>query len=294
MPTVKSFAIGNGDMFYIKHGSDNFTIIDCCLTDDRMGSILAELSSESKNKGITRFISTHPDQDHISGLEELDEHLNLINFYVVKNNVSKSFETADFKRYKALRDGDHAYYISKGCTRKWMNIGDEERGSAGLNVWWPITSNPDFQSALADAAAGLPPNNISCIVSYSVEDGPSMLWLGDLETDFMEKITEKVPLRKVDIVFAPHHGRDSGKLPKDWLSKLNPELIVIGEAQSAHLNYYAGYNTMTQNSCGDILFETRDSKVDIFVSDSVYSVDYLADDGLDHSRGLYYVGTLYV
>lgn len=59
MSIVKPFAIGDGDMYYIRHGSDNFTIIDCNLPDDRMGSILAELKTRSKDKGITRFISTH-------------------------------------------------------------------------------------------------------------------------------------------------------------------------------------------------------------------------------------------
>lgn len=29
MAIVKSLAVGNGDMFYIQHGSDNFTTIDC-------------------------------------------------------------------------------------------------------------------------------------------------------------------------------------------------------------------------------------------------------------------------
>jgi hypothetical protein len=28
MSIVKSFSVGEGDMFYIKHGSSNFTIID--------------------------------------------------------------------------------------------------------------------------------------------------------------------------------------------------------------------------------------------------------------------------
>jgi len=41
MSIVKSFAIGNGDMYYIRHGSDNFSIIDCSVPTDRAGSILA-------------------------------------------------------------------------------------------------------------------------------------------------------------------------------------------------------------------------------------------------------------
>lgn len=34
MSVIKSFSVGNGDLFYINHGSDNFTIIDCCYRDD--------------------------------------------------------------------------------------------------------------------------------------------------------------------------------------------------------------------------------------------------------------------
>lgn len=34
MSIIKSFSVGNGDMFYIDHNSENFTIIDCNLIDD--------------------------------------------------------------------------------------------------------------------------------------------------------------------------------------------------------------------------------------------------------------------
>lgn len=34
MSIVKSFSVGDGDMFYIDHNSDNFTTIDCCYSDD--------------------------------------------------------------------------------------------------------------------------------------------------------------------------------------------------------------------------------------------------------------------
>ena len=67
MPTIKSFAVGNGDMFYINHSSDNFTLIDCDLCEDNADDILAELKEKSRGKGIVRFISTHPDEDHFGG-----------------------------------------------------------------------------------------------------------------------------------------------------------------------------------------------------------------------------------
>ena len=42
MSIVKSFAVGNGDMFYIKHATDNFTIIDSCMSLEMTEDILNE------------------------------------------------------------------------------------------------------------------------------------------------------------------------------------------------------------------------------------------------------------
>ena len=35
MSVIKSFSVKNGDTFYIKHNSPNFTVIDCNLIDER-------------------------------------------------------------------------------------------------------------------------------------------------------------------------------------------------------------------------------------------------------------------
>lgn len=182
MIKVKSFSVGNGDMFYIKHGSDNFTIIDCCLTDDNKVEIVTELKDESRNKGIVRFISTHPDEDHIQKLDYLDDEMNFLNFYCVKNEATKDEETLIFTRYCELRDSEKkSFYLSKGCSRRWMNQSDDERGSSGINILWPDTSNDFFQEELENAKNGESPNNISPIIKYSIEDGATFLWMGDLE-----------------------------------------------------------------------------------------------------------------
>ena len=55
MVKIKSFSTNNGDMFYIKHSSDNFTIIDCCIDEENKNSILNELINESKYKGIEKL-----------------------------------------------------------------------------------------------------------------------------------------------------------------------------------------------------------------------------------------------
>lgn len=50
MSVIKSFSVGNGDMFYIKHDTDNFTIIDCNLIDDVKDDILDEIDNQRKGK----------------------------------------------------------------------------------------------------------------------------------------------------------------------------------------------------------------------------------------------------
>lgn len=290
MSIVKSLSVGDGDMFYIRHGSDNFSIIDCCLSEEDRESIVKEIKSESKSKNIIRFISTHPDDDHILGLDYMDSEMKILNFYCVKNKVTKPDETIDFEKYCELRDSDKAFYLYKGCSRKWMNQSDNERGSAGIDILWPITDNKYYKEALKKAENGESPNNISPIVKYSLGDGVSMLWMGDLEIDFMKSIKDDLNLPEVDILFASHHGRDTGKVPEEWLDKMNPKIVIIGEAPSEHLNYYSGYNTITQNSAGDIIFECITNKVHIYVFNENYSVDFLEDENMDTYSN--YIGTL--
>ena len=162
MSIIKSLSVGNGDMFYIKHNSDNFTTIDCCLSEDNKEDIVNEIKKEKKGKNISRFISTHPDEDHIQKLDYFDDEIGIENFYVVKNETTKSVETDGFKRYKKLHNStEKSLYIEKGTSRKWMNIGDETRGSSGISILWPIRSNEYFKTALKNAKNGSTPNKVN-------------------------------------------------------------------------------------------------------------------------------------
>ena len=293
MSLVKSFAVGNGDMFYIRHNSDSFSIVDCCLPDDRRDEILDELDGGANGKGIRRFISTHPDQDHIHGLVQLDDRSEIINFYVVKNEATKSDETDDFKRYKKLRDhSTKAYYIERGCSRCWLNQGSDERGSAGIFVRWPIVTNEEFKKALKQAKDGGSPNNISPVIRYKLNDGACLTWMGDLETDFMESISDDFTPEQSHVLFAPHHGRKSGRVPKAWLDAIQPTIIVVGEAPSSDLEYYSGNDTITQNSAGDITLECLTGKTHVYVTSESYSVDFLDQENVDDTHGNY-IGTFY-
>ena len=292
MSIVHSYSVGIGDMFSIRHDSDNCTIIDCSISDVDKDWLLGMIDKQRVGKTITRFISTHPDEDHLMGLATLDEHIKIINFYTVENKAAKENETTDFNRYKQLRDGEKASYLEKDCTRLWLNQSNYGLGQSGIDIHWPITSNEYFQEALKNAAKGESPNNISPIITYSLQDGVNMAWLGDLETNFMENIEGEILWPSVDILFAPHHGRESGKIPNSILRTMDPKIIIIGEAPSNNLNYYGNYNTITQNTAGNICFNCDTNWVHIYVSSSNYSVNFL--EYLREYTDDYYIGSLRV
>lgn len=60
MSVIKSFSVGNGDMFYIKHDTDNFTIIDCNLIDDVKDDILDEIDNQRKEKEFNVLLQHIP------------------------------------------------------------------------------------------------------------------------------------------------------------------------------------------------------------------------------------------
>jgi beta-lactamase superfamily II metal-dependent hydrolase len=279
-------------MFYIRHGTDSFTIIDCDLNAANAERIVRELKEQSKDKGIHRFMSTHPDEDHFGGIELLNDAMPIQNFYVVRNEAVKDRDTVSFQRYRALRDGTKAYWMERGCARKWLNESDETRSGAGIQVVWPDTTNRHFKEALAACNAGESFNNTSAVIRYSLTGGASFMWLGDLDKEFMEKIKDDIQLEKTTVVFAAHHGRDSGKIPDSWLKVLDPQFIVIGEAPSRTLNYYTGYDAITQNTAGDITFDLVGDKVHVYSSNPDYEHPDLTDARESRFDG--YVGSFTV
>lgn len=292
MPVIKSLSVGAGDMFYIVHGTDNFTMIDCNLKADNADEIIAELKQVSRTKGMSRFICTHPDEDHFRGIELLDKALPIQNFYCVKNKAEKANLTDSFLHYKSLRDGDKTFYLEKGVRRRWLNASDDTRSAAGVQVLWPNVDNPNYVEALRKCDAGESPNNVSCVLRYALKGGASFMWLGDLETEFMESIVDDIELEKTTVVFASHHGRKSGKIPDSWLEKLDPQIIVIGEAPSRHMHYYTGYKTITQNTAGHITMDCADGYVHFYVTNEKYARDFLSYETQSKFPG--YIGSLEV
>ena len=153
-------------------------------------------------------MSKQPYEDHVGGIQLLDDAMKINNFYVVKNKAIKKDITVSFTRYCSLRDNtDKAYYISKGCTRKWMNKSDDSRLSSGINVLWPNPKNPFFIESLSACETGESYNNTSAVLRYKLSNGASIMWLGDLEPAYWEKTKNELLLERTPIIFASNSAR---------------------------------------------------------------------------------------
>lgn len=311
MSIVKSFSFpcGNlrGDTFYISHSSNNFTLIDCYLKDGddascRKEEIIHEIIDKSDER-TCRFISTHPDNDHILGIEELDKRWPITNFYAVKNNIPSDKNDPSLSKYKELMENKN-FAIRKGIKRIWLNQNTDENGSSGLDFLWPVETNEKFKGELQKVAKGESPNNICCVLTYSIKHGAKYMWMGDLETDMQQEFfdTCKDEIPQVDILFQPHHGRKSGAVPADLLKALAPKLIVIGNAPSGYIDYGDSQMTITQNSAGDIVFKNEGNEVHIFTTNEIdnkptclYSKNGIENETDENGNIIcYYTGTLKV
>ncbi|MBE6513459.1 MAG: hypothetical protein E7Z75_10035 [Methanobrevibacter olleyae] len=286
-------------MFYIKHGTDNFTIIDCCINENSE-NILEEIKKIHDEKTITRFILTHPHKDHYTGLTELHETLNILNFYYVKNNIELT-ESDDSTTFEELKKRDNVCYLKKDLKRRYMNEDGNNIKHSGINILWPDIESEIFKEELEKCENETKTgniNNISPIIKYSLENSITCMWMGDLETEMMEKIYENelVDWPEIDVLFAPHHGRTTGKVPTDILKKTNPKLIVIGEANSENLDYYENYTHITQNSCGNILFNCENNLVEVYVSDGNYAKQFNSYEAetIDEYNEMYKIGEIEV
>jgi hypothetical protein len=174
-----------------------------------------------------------------------------------------------------------------------MNQSCEQRSHSGINILRPITDNQHYQEALEEAKTWWSPNNISPIITYAVGNSCNILWMGDIEKDFLEKIKDEVWFKKFNILFAPHHWRVSWKIPKDILDIIQPDIVIIWEAPAEDLDYYNWYNTITQNSAGNITLDCWDKRIDIFVSNNEYPAPFLKKEEILKSKS-WYLWTLYL
>jgi len=219
---------------------------------------------------IFRFISTHPHIDHLSGLYELHKRIGFTNIWIVKNkyepDIDKLSETQrkDWDLYKKFRDTNEREIEGVTIVRPEEGSESQYYKEDGIQILAP---NEQLKESSESN-----PNKISYVLLIR-HKGRKILLPGDAEKETWEYLVENYEdeLRKIDILKAAHHGRDSGYYqPAVKLMSPTYTIVSVGkkpetDASNKYRQYsryvwstrWKGNIVFTINNDGRITYETQ-------------------------------------
>jgi beta-lactamase superfamily II metal-dependent hydrolase len=214
------------------------------------------------NQDIFRFIATHPDMDHITGLHRLhveEPNKSILNFWHTGTYDFKSgadwtgslYDKRDWDTYREL--------VHSSSSPKSLKKGQGDSGSYWtedeIELWAPT------RELEALAIERVEPNILSMILKISYR-GVSIVLGGDATTnETWPAIYPHLDMTGVNVLKASHHGRKSGYY---WpaVKEMSPWLTVTSVGEVAHdaTDNYRRYSTHTVSlrDAGDIQITVHD------------------------------------
>lgn len=232
-------------------------------------------------KSIFRFILSHPDMDHMDGLERLVNEVGIANFWDTGYERDKpSFDNSfyreeDWDTYEALRAGK-----LKGVTSLTKIAGAKfalanKKDDDGAEPDYLFISAPS-KELLSDPNPDDDVNESSYIITYRASTG-KFVFPGDAHDSSWEYAlaNHRDDLENCAFLLAPHHGRDSGR-SYDFLDDLKPKWTWIGCAPSKHIDYAQwdrrDLKKATSNQTGNVILELDENGYDIFIENEKFAV----------------------
>jgi len=326
MPRVHFLNVAPGDCTIIQHASGRTSMIDICdgnIEEAVRKALIAE-ATRTKPRGsfrmcryptnpieylgslgierIWRFILTHPDMDHMDGLNRLVRQVGIDNFW--DTGVTRDapefgegcpYDEEDWKCYLRLRDGqvDGVTNLTKraGARFKFANRGAD--GSGGGDAISILAPN---DALVAAASEGDDINDGSYVLLYRSAGG-RVLIPGDAHDATWEYVLDRYPtaVANCSILIAPHHGRHSDRSFK-FLDAIRPKLTLFGCAPAEDLAYDAWNSReldfITSNQAGNIVIETADDALDVYVENDVFAEAKGYDPAIRNNQGYAWLGRI--
>jgi competence protein ComEC len=305
MAIIHYLNVKEGDCSVIEHNSERVTVIDVCnakpfTEQERLAEALDEALAKAsggnfqqkkypvnpivylKGRGIEsvhRFIVTHPDMDHLDGIEAFFDAFSPLNLWDTDNEEEKDFtedtrySEDDWNFYKNLRDtkpnsDPKRLTVYSGQSGQFWNKNGADAGD-GLHVLAPT---PEL---LAEANKSADYNDSSYVVLYRPSDR-RIVFGGDAHDKTWEHIlkTHKADVTDIDLLVAPHHGRKSNR-SYDFLDVLKPKLTFFGNANSERLAYnawdYRKLQYITNNQANCMVVSAADQKLYVYVTNESFA-----------------------
>jgi beta-lactamase superfamily II metal-dependent hydrolase len=305
---IYAFNVGEGDCFLICHPSGRNTVIDVSMGNHGVSrkelsfeAVYKETIAEAKGnygmckkptnpvefmkgmglKSIWRFILTHPDMDHMDGIENLFQipvsyfwDCGLRREKPLFDQPAKYLET-DYDYYSKLIAGQISGVTvippRAGSKAMCWNADDENGNGVGDSLH--IVAPDDTLIAHATQSRDI---NDGCYVVVQDTEAGSIVFGGDSNDATWEYILDNHAslVKNVAVLFAPHHGRESNR-DHSFLKHLNPKVTFFGCAGSQYLSYDAynsrGLRHYTSNQCGNVLLMPHNGEIYILIENETFA-----------------------
>jgi competence protein ComEC len=211
---AKSYADGGGILAYASRSP----LVDAMVAYDSVAKrAVRELTDPIQflketypGESLFRFISTHPDLDHMRGLTNLDTEIEFTNFWDTNNNKGvtdfwSDADKADWKLYQQLRSASRRKVFVRGDSH--FAFSKDKNGLPGGDGIEILSPSPEIVGACNTIDSY---NNISIVLRVH-HAGKTLLLPGDAEDLAWDNMVDTYGSRlKSDFLKASHHGHDSG------------------------------------------------------------------------------------
>ena len=313
MSTIHFLNVKEGDCSVIQHNSGRVSVIDVCNAEPvdsseskyqmltlelRMEGLRGVLGNFNQKKhpvnpveylkkfgisSVFRFILTHPDMDHMDGIKAFFEEFSPGNFWDTANEKEMEssswsgspYNQADWNFYKNLRDSNpqsdpkRLTKLSGDIGQYWNRDEDGHSRGDGYTILAPTQKLVDEANKKGDY------NDCSYVLLYRT-GSKRIIFGGDSHDATWEHILEnwEADVRDIDLLIAPHHGRDSGR-SYDFLDVLKPTLTLFGNARSEHLAYGAwsrrGLQIITNNQANCVVVNISSGLANIYATHETFA-----------------------
>lgn len=327
MARIHFLNVGDGDCTIIEHNSDRVTMIDisCGNLDSNETAVrkMVKAVVESSKGGnfnmkdyptkpqdylasigkreVWRFLSSHPDMDHLDGFAALLDTMPVSNFWHIGANKPKPdfrstnrYREEDWGRYARACAGNEPGVLSRiirdGDRFRYANQGEHGAAGDGLTILAPVQALVDEANRTGDF------NDASLVILYQTA-GFKILFCGDSHDATWDHILKYhlLDVMDCDLMIAPHHGRDSGR---EWnfLDVTKPRVTLFGNANSEHLAYDAWNRRnlfkITNNQAGNVVIDIVDGAMHVYVENDSYAKSLDMDLSIRNTQGYAYIGAL--
>ena len=245
MLKVDFLNVGKGNCVVAKFPSGKLAVIDIDNSrvelDNPLQDPIEFLDANYPHESIFRFILTHPDMDHMSGLDELQRSRAILNFWDTQNDKTVDmtkmhlggYNQADWNCYQNLRmreENPKILHIYQGDEE--MDYWKEDR----IKILGPS------REMVAKANDTNDYNHCSYVLMIEHE-GIRILLGGDATQESWRDICDFHGEAELaaHVFLAPHHG-SSSNIEKDVFQHIDPDYVIISDhyGHSYDYNFYNG------------------------------------------------------